>query len=648
MRNVVATAALLALGATAFRPSPAEAAVELTSCQLPGLTEEVRCGTLQVPEDRGAPTGRKIALNISVLPALGNAPAADPVFAIPGGPGESAVALAAVFAQLLQEARAGRDVVLVDVRGTGGSNRLHCPLQGSDEDPQGYLGDFLPVEPLRECLQKLDANPALYTTSEAVADLEDVRAALGYPKINLYGFSYGTRTALVYLRNHPERVRSAVLQGVAPTDMKTPLHHAEDSQRSLDLLLADCAADEACRTAYPRLKEKLAAVEARLAETPAAVEIEDPKTKKRVRLTISRDLFNEELRWRLYGEGPSPIPEYIQRASEGDFSKLAATLLRQRRAISSGNVLSIGTFLSVTCAEDVPLIDPEEARRLAQGTFLGTYRVDQQARACSVWPRGKVSPDFAEAVRSDVPVLLMSGERDPATPPRWGEQVARGLIHARHVIFPGGAHIGRSPCVRKLLGDFFNRGTVEGLDTACVQEPRKTAFVLPEKTLTPDPKGGEDKRIASAEGLWEGEVYFQRGWLEVELLVELFQGGPTGWAGNTDLPRIGLEFYPLTSPAVDGRKVSFEIHHDAELERNTIHARFEGELSEDGKTIAGTFTEEGKAHDFALRRIGEAGADRPVPVHPDLQLLSRGSEELRDRFNREQDKLRLILLLSPT
>jgi pimeloyl-ACP methyl ester carboxylesterase len=638
-----------AIAAEAQTPSGAA----LTPCKLPGLEEEARCGTLEVPEDHGVPSGRRIPLKIAVLPArptAGTAPAPDPVFAIAGGPGESAIAAAAVFAQLLEEARGERDVVLVDLRGTGGSNRLDCPLPGSDDDPQAYLGDFLPLDALRECLgrlRELGIDPAHYTTPQAVEDLEAVRAALGHGKINLYGVSYGSRAALVYLRSHPERVRSAALQGVVPTDMKAPLHHAADSQRSLDLLFAECEADEACRAAYPGLKKKLAAVQERLAKTPATAEIEDPKTKKKVRLTIPLDLFNEELRWRLYGEGPSPIPEYIQRAHEGDFSKLAATILRQRRALASGAALSIGTYLSVTCAEDVPWIDPEEAKHLARGTFLGTYRVDQQARACSVWPRGKVPAGFAAEVSSEVPVLLISGERDPATPPRWGEQVSRGLKRSRHVVFGRGAHSGRSPCVRRLLGAFLARGSVDGLDASCIDDAPKVAFTLPAAAAAPAPAPATSIP-ASPEGLWEGEIFIQRGWLEVELLVELFQGGPAGWAGNADLPTQGLQFVPLIAISVARPKVSFEIHRPAEGGVAAVDVRFEGELSADGHKIAGKFLEEGKTFDFALQRIGEAGIDRPAPAAPGLRLLSDRGEELRELFNRDQDKLRMVVMLSPT
>jgi pimeloyl-ACP methyl ester carboxylesterase len=661
------------LGGTNASADPAGLA--LTPCKLPGLEEEARCGKLDVPEDRRHPEGRRISLNIAVLPARGTgggSPAADPVFAIAGGPGESAVASAAVFAQLLGEVRDAREVVLVDLRGTGGSNGLECELPGSDDDPQGYLGDFLPPEAIRACAARLRAagtDLTLYTTTEEVEDLEAVRAALGAEKIDLYGVSYGSRVALVYIRSHPDRVRSAALQGVAPTNIAVPLHHAEDSQRSLDMLLGECEADEACRTAWPDLKRKLAAVQERLAKTPATAEITDPKTKRRVKLTIPLDLFNEELRWRLYTEALSPIPEYIHKAYEGNFNKLAAAILRQRRAIAMGVALSLGAYLSVTCTEDVPLVEPEEAKRLARGSFLGTYRVDQQVRACSAWPRGKVPPGFAEDVRSDVPVLLLSGDRDPATPPRWGEQAAHSLSRSRHVVFRRGAHVGRSPCVRSILTDFLTRGTVEGLDVACAAETPKIAFTMPAPPEpapaaapvptpatppTPPPAAAPPATaapITRAEGLWEGAIFIQRGWLEVELMVELFQGGPAGWSGDADLPTQGLQFVPLSAVSVadsDSRKVLFEIHRPAEGPVAAVDVRFDGELSADGRAITGTLLEDGKTFEFGLRRIGDAGMERPVPAHPDLHLLAGRGDELKDLFNRDQDKLRLVILLSPT
>lgn len=471
--------------------SPAPGRVDLAPCRLPGLEREARCGTLEVYEDRAARAGRKIGLRIAVLPAQSPA-APDPLFILVGGPGQSAVSVAGPFANVFAEVLRERDVVLVDQRGTGGSHPLDCSLGGSDDDPQGYFGDMLPVAPLRDCLARLDADPAHYTTPVAMDDLDDVRAALGYERINLFGSSYGTRAVLAYVRQHGGRVRSAVLSGVVPPGMKAPLHYARDSQRALDLLFAECAADAACRQAYPDLPGTLRAVEERLEREPAPVEVQLPALGDRVfRFRLSRDDFNETLRHRLYSEGASQIPLALHRAAQGDFSDMGRQALRLRRAASRGQILSVGVFLSVTCAEDVAFIDPEEARRLAAGTFLGTYRVDQQVRACREWPRGLLPEGYRDDVRSDVPVLLLSGRRDPVTPPVWGEQAARHLSNGRHLVLEQGYHGLPDACVTRLMNDFVRRGTADGLDTSCAERAERVPFALPAaEPSTSAPKEG--------------------------------------------------------------------------------------------------------------------------------------------------------------
>lgn len=475
----------LALAACSRSPGPVSGgpatSLPLAPCQLPGIEREARCGTLEVFENRAARRGRKIGLRVAVLPAASARPAPDPLFILVGGPGQPAVSVAKAFSDLFADVLRERDVVLVDQRGTGGSNALDCLLAGSDEDPQSYLVDMLPLAPLRECLTRLDADPVLYTTAIAMEDLDDVRAALGYERINLYGSSYGSRAALVYMRRFPQRVRSVVMRGVVPTNMKVPLYYARDSQRALDLLFAQCEADEACRRAYPDLRGTFRAVRERLAKGPVEVETRLQEAGDRVfRFRLSLDDFNEALRFRLYNEESSLIPLYLHNAAQGDFSEMGRLALRLRRAAAKGQLLSVGLFLSITCAEDAPFIDPAEARRLAEGTFLGTYRVDQQARACEVWPRGALPAGFADDVRSDVPALLISGYRDPVAPPVWGEQVARHLPNSHHLVLQHGFHGLPDPCVTRIMNDFYRRGSAEGLDTSCTRKAPEVSFALPE------------------------------------------------------------------------------------------------------------------------------------------------------------------------
>lgn len=461
----------------------ASSGVEAVPCELPRYQGEARCGILRVFEDRKAGSGRTVDVRFAVLPATGDDPAPDPVAVLPGGPGQGTLDQAAQWAALFEEIRRKRDLLLVDPRGAGRSDPLVCPLPGDDDDPQSYLGPRLPPEALVACRKELEADPRFYTTPLIADDLDDLRAALGYERLNLYGTSYGTRVALVYLRRHPERVRVAALDGVVPPDMTTPLHHAPDAQRALDLLFDECESDPACNEAYPDLREKFWAVEERLAEEPVEVELTDPKTGLEITVTMTRDLFNEEIRWRLYDQEANRVPKLVHESYRGDFSGVAALLLRLRRVIAPSRTLVVGMYLSVTCTEDVPFIDPEEARRLAEGTFLGTHRVEQQRAACQVWPRGRLPEGYREPVRSSKPVLIVSGYRDPVTPPRWGEKVLQTLSAGRHVVVRQGFHFGAGgdSCVRRLLTRFIEQGSAEDLDTSCARHGPAVPFVLPDR-----------------------------------------------------------------------------------------------------------------------------------------------------------------------
>src|SRR6201989_1815885 len=251
--------------------SKAKAFGPLLPCQGTGVDEELLCGKLTVFENRETRSGRTIDLNVVVLPALDGNHTEAPLFHLEGGPGVAATGVAGFYATEGTEYRRHRDVVLVDQRGTGESNLLAFPARM--RSPQEYLSEMYPVEyvkSLREALEKR-ADLTQYTTSIAMDDLDDVRAWLGYERINLFGLSYGTRAVLVYLRQHPDRVRSAILMGVAPTYLKMPLHHARAAKRGMDLLLAECTAEPACHSAFPNIEREWEAVLERLGREPARV-----------------------------------------------------------------------------------------------------------------------------------------------------------------------------------------------------------------------------------------------------------------------------------------------------------------------------------------------------------------------------------------
>jgi pimeloyl-ACP methyl ester carboxylesterase len=482
----------MVLAAFAAADSPASSSTRLTlsPCTVPGVSGQARCGTFSVYENRATRRGRKIALKVVVLPATGPDRMADPIVWFAGGPGGSATEDAAGLAASVKDMLRRRDLVLIDQRGTGGSHPLHCVLFRPPEDPQSYLGDFFPESAVRDCRRELerDADLTQYTTSIAMDDIDDVRAALGYPRVNLLGGSYGTRAALVYIRGHAARVRTAILVGAVPTSIRMPLAFPRTAQRALDGVLGDCAMDPECRAAFPNVRTEARAVLDQLSESPARVEIRDRLSGSAKTVTLSRDLAAEAIRYMMYDPSSADqLPAVLHQASLGNLNPLAERALFSRREMVAGG--SNGMYLSVTCAEDVPWIAPGEGERAAAGTFLGDYRLRQQRAACSLWPRGKVPAGYARPVHGKTPVLIVSGAWDPVTPPSDGSAVAKSLSRSLHVIVPHGGHgfegLEGAECLDQLFGEFVDRGTTRGLDTACVGRIKRKGFALTPAPIEP-------------------------------------------------------------------------------------------------------------------------------------------------------------------
>ena len=460
------------------------ATISLTPCEVSGANEgtkeKARCGTFDVFEDRHTKRGRKIALKILVFPATSQAKEADPLFYIPGGPGSSATEDAPYVAQEFAKIREHRDLVFVDQRGTGGSNPLNCDFF-KPSDLRSYLGDYFPLEDVRKCREQLEptANLKLYTTPIAMDDLDDVRAALGYAQINIIGGSYGTRAAQVYLKLHSTRVRAIILHGVSPTNQFMPRDFPQHTERALNGVIAECAADNACRAAFPNLEAEVRSVLERLLRGPVEVDLKHPG--QSVRINLSRDLAAEAIRYMLYQpSSASRIPLFINLAAQGNFTPLAEAAISYRRQIVATG--SNGMYLSVTCAEDLPPIKPGEGERNGVNTFLGDYRLRQQRAACTLWPQAKIPGDYAEPTRSDVPALIITGQWDPVTPPIYGDTAAKYLSHSVHIIVPHGGHgfngLNGVDCVNNLIVSFVERGTTTGLDTSCVSSIGRKGFLL--------------------------------------------------------------------------------------------------------------------------------------------------------------------------
>lgn len=434
-------------------------------------------GYYTVFENRDTGEGREIDLALVVLPARTDDPQPDPMFILHGGPGAGAISL--WRNQINGWIRQQRDVVLIDQRGTGSSNALRVPIGGNDDDLQTYFQSFFRPEVYEAALPDLQTRADLsqYTTINSVDDFDEIRQALGYEKINLRGGSYGTRSALVYMREHPQTIRSAMLQGVQPISYRNPLPHARSAQDALDQIFEEIRSAPRYVEAFPDIEAKFQETLDRIAAQPVEVTVSHPKTAEDHTIVLDRNAFAEAVRLQLYSlESNRRLPLMLMRAHAGDYRELAEAAMAQNRAVR--NVIAWGMLMCVTGSEDLSRIDPAEIEPACAGTFLGTTRIAEQMAVHAIWPSGTVPDDFGEPVSVDVPVLFLSGTHDPSTSSKWGAEAARHMPRSLHVVIPGG-HGVFGPVVRRLEEAFLDAGSVEGLDLSEVKQLRVPPLVLP-------------------------------------------------------------------------------------------------------------------------------------------------------------------------
>jgi pimeloyl-ACP methyl ester carboxylesterase len=434
-------AALVVANSPTFVPKP---------CADESLTRRARCGTVTVPEDRSRRSGRRIDLNLVVIPAAKQSAKRHALFDLEGGPGLADTKNASFYLTDGAAYAETRDIVLVDQRGTGGSNPLDCP---EFDTADRALEPMFPASAVRSCRVRLSQRADLrrYTTDDAVADLEDVRRALGYSKIDLSALSYGTTLALRYVRNHEDRVRSVVLLSAVPPSAMPPRHHATAAQAALDQLIADCAADGPCSLRFPKLRATL----------------DEALRQLRASRSVTSGVAMERLRTKLYSPGGArTVPSLLSRLAAGDFAVLSSSNER------AGFNYFDGVYLTITCSESMPWFSQRRALKAAQRTKFGDYRLVRQSVACAHWPRAPVKADFFEPVRARTPILFLSGYRDPVTPAKWAEGAARSLPNARLVVIPWAGHIvdgltGFEDCFDPQVLRFLNSGDPKTVDPRC-------------------------------------------------------------------------------------------------------------------------------------------------------------------------------------
>ena len=459
----------------------AAAELSLHECRLEHplriLSIAARCGRLAVPEDPARPQGASIELQVAVVPALNRRETAAPLFLLAGGPGQAASDLYTSYAGAFARINRNHPIVLVDQRGTGRSAPLMCHYpddwqQGADDLAQ--LGAAT-----RSCLAKFGDRVRFYTSGVAVGDLDRVRSALGYAQIDLYGSSYGTRVAELYMRRYPQSTHAVILDGVTYPEQAIGPDTPSDGEQSLALIIARCRKSAECAAAFPALQTELAALRHRFGPEIQTVALNDPSSGLPLQIQFGRSMLNAALRFLSYNASEaSLLPTLIHQGAQGNLAPLAAQTIMMARQI--GDQLASGMQNSVICTEDQPLFATSAAdrQRIAQ-TYQGTDQLDALAEICKVWPRGPLDTDLHQTLNSEVPTLLLSGEADPVTPPEDAERAARGLRHHRLLVLDGEGHgQAATSCVPKLMAAFLDNVNPEGLDATCLAQHRAAPFFV--------------------------------------------------------------------------------------------------------------------------------------------------------------------------
>ena len=426
---------------------------------------EAQCTTMQVPENPAEPNGRKIGLKIAWLPPENEADnLLDPVFMLAGGPGQSAIQTYPAMDPVFKEVRKHRHVILVDQRGTGGSNLLSCKFDDETaDDVSPEAAGKLAADCAAELSKKADLR--FYTTTDAVRDLDAVRQALGVEQINLMGVSYGTRVAQQYTLRHPQHTRTVLLDSVVPNTLPLGNNFARNLDDALTLQFSQCTKDPSCRDKLGDPRQQLDALLTRLRSDPPLVKYHDASTYELKEARLTADMVAGLVRMYAYmPAAASLLPNLIHEASQGRYEDLMA--LSQMLTTQIQDSMATGMQFSVVCTEDRGSFTPSDEDK---DTVLGQAMASSMGAMCAVWPTGKVPADFRTPLTGNTPVLAISGEFDPVTPPRYGDEAIAKLSNARHLVLKGQGHsVLGVGCMPKLFAQFVEKADPKALDATCL------------------------------------------------------------------------------------------------------------------------------------------------------------------------------------
>ena len=448
------------------------------------LGPDFECGYLTVPENRAQPTGRTIQIPVARAKATSPNPQPDPLVYLTGGPGGTGLAAAVLRVQAGWNA--DRDVFFIDQRGSlKAQPLLACP------EIDAFLQSAVSLAPTsaefaapsaaatQACHDRLVAagwDLSAYNTTENAADVADLRVALGIPEWNLYGVSYGTDLALQILRDHPEGIRSVVLDSVVPPQLNLLDGFWPNAAVGYRALFDACAQDTACNSAFPELESQFHTLVDQLTDQPRTVRVTDPSTGQDIDVVFDGyTLANLVVLASLSPGDISAVPSLVDNLAAGDGTQAAAALLDARPLTG---LTGYGLQFGVMCREQAPFTSPEQVQAEAKralpdfpdAVLALVPQVPTIFQDCGIWNVPPADPAVQAQTRSDVPVLLLEGSLDAITPKNWAEAAASGLPNSRIMVFPGAAHdvlLWSPDCAVTIMRNFLNQPN-GGYDDRCL------------------------------------------------------------------------------------------------------------------------------------------------------------------------------------
>ena len=514
----------------------------------------VDCGTLTVPESRtneAADDSNTITLSVAVFRSMSASPAADPVIYLDGGPGGHTLRTLEFFAASFRPFLQSRDVIFFDQRGVGLSEALDCPEYSElgyallDEDLNYAEVARMSSDVLLACRATERANGRnleAYTSVESASDVRDLVAALGYEQVNLFGISYGTRLALTVMRDHPEIVRSAILDAVVPVQANPDSELLVNTDRAFNTLFEGCATDPACATTYPDLETVFYDTVSRLNDEPEMVSTYDFYTGQERDVLVNGDVLIASLFSLLYQTNEIPnLPRYIYEARDGTYDAFVDDMLF---TLFYSDYFDETLFMTVGCNEETPFDSadaaaassddmPEALRDIFLTDIASTFEL------CAAWSQPLINDIDNDPVASDIPTLVTVGKYDPVTPPRWAAQAAESLTNSYFYEFPAVGHavFDTSNCAIGLMVAFINDPHSEP-DASCIDNLAPPLFAVTEVTAVNN-RPYEHNMLGFASVIPEN-------WYEVEPGV--FSPYP---AMDQPIPVIAFRFPPTLASYID-------------------------------------------------------------------------------------------------